>query len=106
MTNQNLCGFCGVYVGFFLRYFVEINFCEDFGEIKRKSCTLGQGKKTNNFTIDAGTRDMRSNTMSGTDISTVSEMMPSQLQIMKIQSYQHYIFPSGWEYFCPSISKS
>lgn len=51
-------------------------------------------------------RNIRNNTMSGTAISTVSDMMSSKFEIMEIQFYQHYFFLTELEDFCSSINKS
>lgn len=44
--------------------------------------------------------------MSGADIFTVSDMICSKFEIMEIQFYQNYFFPTEWEDFCPSLNKS
>lgn len=67
-------------------------------------------KETKTFIIDVVPRNIRSNTVSRTDISTVSDMMSSKFEIMEIQPYGCF-FPTEWEVFCPlkwehSISQS
>lgn len=74
-------------------------------ELLRERFHILTGEKTT-FVIDVGKRNVRRNTVSGTDLSTISDTMSSKFEIMEIQFHQNYFFPTEWEDFFPSINKS